>query len=171
MGGGGGGRLFEAGRLLSFSAFRMGAYSRWALIRGWALIRINTVTRGNFPGGTPHMKGVGMIVGNFELDPYRRPISAWPKLFLTPKRDRVFILHSCKTMDKDVVFKYCCYKKLDFMNGVNKTKKKIYISNVSAWSYENRVSKHFVIFLNFPYLIACLLCCLLMSFFFCLFCG
>ena len=39
-----GGRLFEAGRLLTFSAFRMGAYSRWALIRGWALIRINTVT-------------------------------------------------------------------------------------------------------------------------------
>ena len=39
-----GGRLFEAGRLLTFSAFRMGAYSRWALIRGWALIRINTVS-------------------------------------------------------------------------------------------------------------------------------
>ena len=38
-----GGRLFEAGRLLTFSVFRMGAYSRWALIRGWALIRINTV--------------------------------------------------------------------------------------------------------------------------------
>ena len=38
-----GGRFFEAGRLLTFSAFRMGAYSRWALIRGWALIRINTV--------------------------------------------------------------------------------------------------------------------------------
>ena len=36
------GRLFEASRLLTFSAFRMGAYSRWALIRGWALIRINT---------------------------------------------------------------------------------------------------------------------------------
>ena len=32
------------GRLLTFSAFRMGAYSRWALNRGWALIRINTVT-------------------------------------------------------------------------------------------------------------------------------
>ena len=45
MGGGWGrgGRLFEAGRLLTFSSFRMGAYSRWALIRGWALIRINTV--------------------------------------------------------------------------------------------------------------------------------
>ena len=41
-----GGRLFEAGRLLTFSAFRMGAYSRWALIRGWALIRINTVLPG-----------------------------------------------------------------------------------------------------------------------------
>ena len=40
-----GGRLFEAGRLLTFSAFGMGAYSRWALIRGWALNRINTVRR------------------------------------------------------------------------------------------------------------------------------
>ena len=38
LGGGG------AGRLLTFSAFRMGGYSRWALIRGWALIRINTVS-------------------------------------------------------------------------------------------------------------------------------
>ena len=26
--------LFEAGRFLTFSAFRKGAYSRWALIRG-----------------------------------------------------------------------------------------------------------------------------------------
>ena len=32
-----GGRLLEAGCLLTFSASRMGAYSRWALIR------INTV--------------------------------------------------------------------------------------------------------------------------------
>ena len=31
------------GRLLTFSAFRMGAYLRCALIRGWALIRVNTV--------------------------------------------------------------------------------------------------------------------------------
>ena len=31
------------GPLLTFCAFRMGAYSRWALIRGRALIRINTV--------------------------------------------------------------------------------------------------------------------------------
>ena len=45
MGGGGGERLFEAGRLLTFSAFRMGAYSRWALIWGWTLIGINTVVK------------------------------------------------------------------------------------------------------------------------------
>ena len=48
MGVGWGKRLFEAVRLLTFSAFRMGVYSRWALIRGWAFIRINTVsTEGN----------------------------------------------------------------------------------------------------------------------------
>ena len=38
-----GGHLFKAGRLLTFSAFRMAAYLRWVLIRGWAPIRINTV--------------------------------------------------------------------------------------------------------------------------------
>ena len=31
------------GLVLTFPAYRMGAYSRWALMRGWALIRINTV--------------------------------------------------------------------------------------------------------------------------------
>ena len=41
-----------------------------------------------------------------------------------------------------------------------------YSIEISTWSYENRVSKHFVIFLNFRCLIACLLCCLLMSFVF-----
>ena len=48
MGRGGGGRLFEAGRLLTFSAFGIGAYSKWALIRGWAPIRINTVIQGKY---------------------------------------------------------------------------------------------------------------------------
>ena len=38
-----GGRWGGGGRLLNFSAFRIGPYSRRALIRGWALIRINTV--------------------------------------------------------------------------------------------------------------------------------
>ena len=37
------GRLFKAGHLLHFSAFRMGTYLRWALIQGWALIQINMV--------------------------------------------------------------------------------------------------------------------------------
>ena len=41
---GGGGRLFEAGHLLTFSAIRMGAYLRWAIIQGWVLIRINTIS-------------------------------------------------------------------------------------------------------------------------------
>ena len=43
LGGEGDGCLFEAGCLLNSSAFRMGAYSRWALIQGWALIQTNTV--------------------------------------------------------------------------------------------------------------------------------
>ena len=42
-GGVGVGALFEAGRLLTFSAFRMGAYSRRVLIQGWPFIQINTV--------------------------------------------------------------------------------------------------------------------------------
>ena len=37
------GRLFEAGRLLTFPTYRVGAYSRWTLIRGWALNQINAV--------------------------------------------------------------------------------------------------------------------------------
>ena len=44
-----GGRLFEAGYFLTFSAYRMGAYSTWALIRGWALIQINTVYENESP--------------------------------------------------------------------------------------------------------------------------
>ena len=37
--------------------------------------------------------------------------------------------------------------------------------NEFIYIYENRYSKHLVIFLNFPCPIACLLCCLLLSFF------
>ena len=60
-----GGRLFEAGRLLTFSAFGMGAYSRWALIRGWALIRINTVTQAIT--GEPKA-GVTFPIESFHMD-------------------------------------------------------------------------------------------------------
>ena len=43
VGWGGGRHLFVAGCVLTFSACRMGANSRWTLIQGWALIRINRV--------------------------------------------------------------------------------------------------------------------------------
>ena len=59
---GGGGRLFEARRLLTFSAFRMGAYSRWVLIRSWERIRINTVC-GKFG---EHERGIRVAWGAAE---------------------------------------------------------------------------------------------------------
>ena len=37
------GAYSRLGAVLTFSVFRTGAYSRWVLIRGWVLIRINTV--------------------------------------------------------------------------------------------------------------------------------
>ena len=49
-GGGGGGWVLirgfsclRGGRLLTFPAYRVGTYSRWALIQGWALNQINKV--------------------------------------------------------------------------------------------------------------------------------
>ena len=35
------------------------------------------------------MKGAGMLVGNFELNPYRRLIWAWPKLFFLPLKETI----------------------------------------------------------------------------------
>ena len=43
-GGGWGGRLFEATRLSTFPPYRMGAYWKWAQIRGWVLNQINSVS-------------------------------------------------------------------------------------------------------------------------------
>ena len=65
-----GGRLFEAGHLLTFSAFRMGAYWRWALIRGWALIRINTVlmkcsSSNSFVGFNRFPSSFNYVIGAF----------------------------------------------------------------------------------------------------------
>ena len=34
------------------------------------------------------MKGAGMLIGNFELNPLRKPTWAWANLLLTPKRDK-----------------------------------------------------------------------------------
>ena len=44
---------------------------------------------GHIPGGggTRYIKKVGMLVENFEIDLYGRPIWAWLAHFLTPKRD------------------------------------------------------------------------------------
>ena len=59
------------------------------------------------------MKGVGMLVRNFELNPLRRPIWAWPKLFLTPKRDQIiyiseiyFYIFSRATLNEAFTAKY-----------------------------------------------------------------
>ena len=38
-------------------------------------------------GGTQIQKKVGILVENFEIDPYGRPIWAWLAPFFTPKRD------------------------------------------------------------------------------------
>ena len=69
MGWGWGGRLFEVGRLLTFSAIRMGTYSRWALIRGWALIRINTVVRKSTLrlGKASSLKSIGPILNEIQV--------------------------------------------------------------------------------------------------------
>ena len=63
---------------------------RWRIVQRENLCRPKRYAE---PGGrTPHMKGVGMLVGNFELNPKRRPIWAWLKLFLTPKRnEKIYI--------------------------------------------------------------------------------
>ena len=59
------------------------------------------------------MEGVGMLDGNFELNPKGRPIWAWPKLVLTPKRDHVktqtiyiFSIFSRVTLNETFTAKY-----------------------------------------------------------------
>ena len=58
-------------------------------------------------GGDSLMKWTGMLVGNFELNPYRRPIWAWSTLLLTSNRDHVrkqtnkhFYISSCATLNE-----------------------------------------------------------------------
>ena len=59
------------------------------------------------------MKGLGMLVGNFELNTQKRPIRALPKLFLIPKRDHVktqtihiFSYFSHATLNENFTAKY-----------------------------------------------------------------
>ena len=44
---------------------------------------------GQTPRGDSHMRGVEMLIRNFDLNPWRRPIWEWSKLPLTPDRDHV----------------------------------------------------------------------------------
>ena len=67
------------------------------------------------------MKVVRMLVGNFELNPSKRPICAWPKLFLTPKRDHVKTQTNKKQWTKTSSLGIDVIENLDYMNGVNKT--------------------------------------------------
>ena len=65
----------RGGRLLTFSAFRMGAYSRWALIRGWAFIRINTVSLKKNRSNKPFHPTTSSTF-QFIKDNVRRPLAA-----------------------------------------------------------------------------------------------
>ena len=75
------GRLFEAGRLLTFPTLRVGAYLRWALIRGWALNRINTV----FPFFS-HFSFVKRGSGLFSCVHFSLPMSALTAFCITGRR-------------------------------------------------------------------------------------
>ena len=60
-----GGRLFEAGRLLTFSAFRMGAYSRWVPIRqrGWVVSASDSQSgRSGFESRSGHLLDLCSVV-------------------------------------------------------------------------------------------------------------
>ena len=59
------------------------------------------------------MKGAGMLVGNFELNPLRRLIWAWPKLFLPLKEEikrikkyKYFYISSRATLNETLTAKY-----------------------------------------------------------------
>ena len=67
------------------------------------------------------MKGVGMLFGNFELNPERRPIWAWAKPFLTPKKDHVKTQTNQNSGQRRLLFSFDVIENLDYMNGVNKT--------------------------------------------------
>ena len=62
------------------------------------------------PGGDSHMKGAGMLIGNFELNPNGDQHGHEPTFFLPLKET---ILLQC-SLGIDVI------KNFDYMNGVNK---------------------------------------------------
>ena len=65
------------------------------------------------PGENSHMKGVGMLVGNFQLKPKRKPIRAWPKCFwllketmLENRQIHIFYISSRATLNETFTAKY-----------------------------------------------------------------
>ena len=59
------------------------------------------------PGGDSHMKGSRMLVGNFELNPFRGPIWPWPNLVLTPKSDHFKLwLHQSSKQNELKIFNF-----------------------------------------------------------------
>ena len=45
------------------------------------------ITPKETPGGTPHMKGVGMLVGNFELNPQKETDLGGAQAFFDPLKE------------------------------------------------------------------------------------
>ena len=81
------------------------------------------------------MKGAGMLVGNFELNPLRRPTWAWANLVLTLKET---ILLQC-ALGTDAI---------EYMNWVNKTNwQNIYITKKS----KNPVREAALVAIFFPF--------------------
>ena len=87
------GRLFEAGRLLTFSGFRMSAYSRKAPIRGWVPIRVNTVFISGryFSGGEQRRSEIRRLVawgknGQEKKTSSERAWAYWQRIVCTKKR-------------------------------------------------------------------------------------
>ena len=100
----GGGRLFEAGRLLTFSAFRMSAYSRSALIRDWALIQINTVIiifpAASFPGNNRFRCEAAPLFTPNELEK-KKKIMAFTAI--RKRKSRIFERKKCKNTQKKYI--------------------------------------------------------------------
>ena len=58
------------------------------------------------------MEGTGMLIGNFEFNPYKRPMWVWPNVMQTPKRVNItnqisffFVISSRATLNETLTAK------------------------------------------------------------------
>lgn len=65
------------------SPTRGGGWGKRIIYREGHFMQLGSPTGGLGGGGGFHMKGTGMLVGNCQLNPQRRPIWMWLKLNLT----------------------------------------------------------------------------------------